>query len=201
MRRTTALLLLSCLIALALPESAAADKIARKTRARNFPTGWCPLTPADVLEFKATSSAATIRFVADKQPGQRIDNLYVVEKSLFQQSLVNDETCDDNGPDWGLFFNPLVTPGVFLETFATDANGWKLNKSSWDPGTGSLVLQPGGLGGVLVSGLKKGRTYVVGGWWSTEDEGAVLTLKVDTKGQLGCGPDAAVAGDLLTEEE
>lgn len=201
MRRTAALLLLSFLITLALPESAAADKIARKTRERRFPTGFCPLTAEDVLEFKATGSSATVRFVADRQPGQRIDNLYVVEKSFFEQNLVNDETCDDNGPDWGPFFNPLVTRGGFLETFDTDANGWKLNKSSWDQGTGSLALQPDGLGGVIVSGLQKGRRYIVGGWWSTEDEGAVLTLKVDTKGQLGCGRESLVADDLLLEEE
>lgn len=197
MRRTAPFLLLSCLIALALPQTAAADKITRKTRLRQFPTGLCPLSAADVLEFKATGSSATVRFVADRQPGQRIDNIYVVEKTFFQQSLVNDETCDDAGPDWGPFFNPLVTREGFLETFDTDANGWKLNKSSWDEGTGSLALQPDGLGGVIVSGLRKGRTYVVGGSWSTEDAGAVLTLKVDTKGTLGCGPEGLTAGDLL----
>ena len=201
MKRTAAFLLLSCLTALLLPEPAAADKITRKTRLRAFPTGWCPLTPADVLEFKATGSSATVRLVADRQPGQRLNDIYVVEKSFFQQNLVNDETCDDAGPDWGSFFNPLVTGALFLETFDGDANGWKLTKSSWDPGTGTLALQPNGLGGIIVSGLQKGRTYVVGARWWTEDEGAVLTLKVDTKGTLGCGPEGLVAGDLLLEED
>lgn len=203
MRRTAAFLFLSCMFALLLPELAAADKIARKSHERRFPSGWCPLPAEDVLEFKATGSSATIRFVADPKHEQAIDNIYVVEKALFQQSLINDDTCDDAG-DWGPFFNPLITRGGFLETFNADANGWKLNKSSWREDTGALYLQTNGLGGVIVSGLKKGRTYVVGASWFTDDqntEGAVLTLKVDTKGQLGCGPEGLAAGDLLLPED
>ena len=192
--------ILLCLAVL-LPELADADKLVHKSRERKYPFGWCPLVSEDVLlfQFKATSSSATIRLVADKRPGQRIDNIYVVEKSVFEENLVNDDTCDN-----GSTFDPLSGNALFVETFDSEANGWKLNGSSWALGSapeaensGALHLNPNGLGGVIVAGLKKGLTYVVGGWWYTDidnTEGAILTLKVDTKGQLGCGSDKSVAG-------
>jgi hypothetical protein len=209
MRIKAAIATLACLVALLVPERADADKVTRKTRDRKFPSGWCPLVSEDVMAFtfKATGSSATIRFVADNRPGQRIDDIYVVERSVFQANPVTDADCEN-----GSTFDPLSGEALFVETFDSEANGWKLNGSAWGPGSaptsagGALLLNPNGLGGVIVSGLKKGRTYVVGGWWYTEDEnteGAVLTLKVDTKGQLGCGPDGAVTGnlDLFSSDE
>ena len=193
---------LVCVVAL-LAETANADKLVRKTRDRTIPDGWCPLVAEDVLlfQFKATGNSATIRLVADNRPGQRIDNIYVVEKSVFEQNPVDDDEC--NG---GKTFDPFSGKAVFVETFDSEANGWKLNGSSWQSGSspegdedgGALYLDANGLGGVIVPGLKKGHTYVVGGWWYMEanPQGSVLTLKVDTKGQLGCGPEKSVTGDL-----
>lgn len=193
---------LACVAAL-VAETADADKLVRKSRERRIPDGWCPLVAEDVLifQFKATGSSATLRLVADNRPGQRIDNVYVVEKRVFEENLVDDDECNR-----GKTFDPLSGNAVFVETFDSEANGWKLNGSSWQPGSspqgdqagGALYLDANGLGGVIVPGLKKGRTYVVGGWWYMEanPQGSVLTLKVDTRGQLGCGPEKAVTGDL-----
>lgn len=208
MKTKAVVVALFCLAAL-LPEIASADKLVRKTGDRKTPSGWCPLVAEDVLlfQFKATSSSATIRLVADNRPGQRIDNVYVVEQSVFEQNLVNDDFCGN-----GSTFDPSNGNALFLETFDSEANGWKMNGSIWAPGSapstngsvGALHLNPNGLGGVIVAGLKKGRSYVVGGWWYTDPantEGAILTLKVDTKGTLGCGPEKSVAGDLFDLEE
>src|SRR5215210_3877659 len=116
---------LACLAVL-LPELANADKLVRKSRDRKIPDGWCPLVSEDVLifQFKATSSSATIRLAADNRPGQRIDNIYVVEKSVFEENLVDDDEC--NG---GKTFDPLNgNAAVFVETFDSEANAPHLER-------------------------------------------------------------------------
>jgi hypothetical protein len=213
MKRTaTVSFVLVCLAALLLPVAAEARKPLKldwRSLDRRFPSGWCPLVfPANLPEFKAEGSSATLRFVVDGRPGQRIDDVYVVEKSVYQANLVNDDNCGN-----GLVFNPgSGAPVAFFETFGSEANGWRPYLVSWgkgtDDGNGALFFQPTGLVAIVVSGLKKGTTYVVGASWYTDfenTEGAVLNIRVDPRGQLGCGTDSLVVqgaqSGLLTPDE
>lgn len=210
MKRTaTVPFVLVCLAALLLPVAAEARKPLKldwRSRDRQTPTGWCPLVFTSSLpEFKAEGSSATIRFVVDRRPGQRIDDVYVVEKSVYQANLVNDDLCDN-----GLVFDPRRgAPVAFFEPFDSEANGWRPYQAAWgrgeDDGNGALFFGPTGLVAIVVSGLQKGTTYVVGGSWYTDPDntvGAVLNIRVDPKGQLGCGPESIVfQGDLLSADE
>jgi hypothetical protein len=207
MKKTvTAAFVLACITALLLPGAAEARKPLKldwRSRDRQVPSGWCPLVfSSDLPEFKADGSSATIRFVVDRRPGQRIDDVYVVEKSVYLSNLEEDDLCDN-----GLFFDPESARVAFLETFDSEANGWRPYLASWDEDeddNGALFFEPTGLVAVVVSGLRKGTTYVVGGSWYTDPDntqGAVLNIRVDPRGQLGCGPDSVIAqgaqGDRL----
>jgi len=204
-------LLLACIAALFVTAVAEAKprkppKLDWRSRDRPFPFGWCPLTftPSNLPEFTAQGASATLRFVVDRRPGQRIDNVYVAEKSVFLENLATDTICDN-----GLTFDPFNAPVVFLETFDSEANGWRPYLTSWnkdDQGNGALAFEPTGLVAIVISGLKKGKTYVVGAEWYTDvdnTEGAILNIKVDPSGQLGCGPDKASvgAGELFSVDE
>jgi hypothetical protein len=186
--------ILACAAVLLFPDRSEAGKFSRRTRDRALPNAqWCPLAADEVLEFKADSSSAKIQFVATEREGQRVDNVFVVEKSVYQSRLIEDEDCNRES-DPRFVFDPLDgAPLLFLERFDADANGWKLNLASWQPDvgendTGALQLdESGGGGAIVVSGLQKGRTYVVGSWWYTESGEASFTIYVDTPGRIGCG--------------
>lgn len=197
-------IVLACLTALLLPDWAEAARKPPKTDwrspQRQFPSEWCPLVfTAPLPEFKAEGTSATVRFVVDGRPGQRIDDVYVVEKSVYQTHLTDDEECQN-----GKVFDPSSAPVAFLETFDSEANGWRPYQASWSreaDGNGALFFNPNGLVAIVVSGLQKGTTYVVGGSWYTDPDhtlGAVLNIRVDPSGQLGCGSDKA--GELLPDE-
>lgn len=203
----TAAIVYACLGALLLTAGAEAarkpPKLDWQSRDRQVPSGWCPLVfgSGPLPEFKADGTSATIRFVVDKNPGQRIDDVYIVEKSVYQSHLVSDDDCNN-----GLFFDPFRAPVAFLETFDFEANGWRPFRAGWDEedGNGALFFEEDGLVAIVASGLRKGTTYVVGATWYTDADhtrGAVLNIRVDPSGQLGCGPDKAGDFDLLFPDE
>jgi len=199
MKSKNAAIVCVCLGALLLATGAEAarkpPKLDWRSRDRQVPSGWCPLVFTGPLpEFTADGTSATVRFEVDGRSGQRLDEVYIVEKSVYQSNLVFDSECGN-----GFFFDPFRVRVTFLETFDSEANGWRPFRTRWDEdnGNGALFFDTNGLVAVVASGLKKGTTYVVGAQWYTDPDhtqGAVLNIRVDPSGQLGCGPEKA--GDL-----
>lgn len=180
-----------------LPEPADADKLRWRSRVRNFPVDWCLIEgdEANWRVFRTDTGVARITFTADQVPDQRIDNIYVVEKAVYDSLLNLAEFANVECTETPVYdFNATAGDEAFLATFDDGADGWELYGASWAPGSaprnpfgspdavgGSIRLDPGSTASVLVTGLQAGVDYVVGGWWSTQLEGQQLTVDVDTE--------------------
>jgi hypothetical protein len=145
---------------------------------------------------EAILSVAADNFTGPSWNAQVVDNLAVVPQSVFQAHQVvtpGYETCYDrpvgNPPTPGYDF-AAGAPEAYLNLFDTGAAGWDLgayafyNNSSSAPrdpaagadtGGGGLALGNTDDGAVratastLVTGLVPGTTYVVTGWWYTQN--------------------------------
>lgn len=183
-----------------LPDPAGADKLRWRSRVRNFPNNWCLIEGEDRLVFQAQSGAARITFTADQVPDQKIDNIYVVERVVYEGSLYPPEFANVQCFDTPVYdFNDLGTDEAFLATFDHGADGWELYGSSWDAESaprnplpfgdpnavgGSIRLDPGSSASVLITGLQPGVEYVVGGWWYTQLEGQQLTVDIESEPEI-----------------
>ncbi|MFL6198588.1 MAG: hypothetical protein ACJ76J_05405 [Thermoanaerobaculia bacterium] len=200
-------ILWTCIIAFVialLPEPANADKLRWRSRVRDFPSNWCLIEGEQRLVFQAEDSSARITITADDVPDQRIDNIYVVKRSIYESFLVDpflEETNVQCSETKVYNFNASGSNEAFLATFDSNANDWELNGASWNPESaprspigepdnvgGSIRLDPGNSASVLISGLQPGVEYVVGGWWFTQLEGQQLTIDVETEPEIALFP-------------
>jgi hypothetical protein len=179
------------LVSLALLLAPAVEGKTLKTRSqdRNIPNNasWCPLTPLvdgnDAFHFQADGPDAILTFAASARPGQRIADVFVVEAGVYEQGKSLEDPCISNREVFNL--PSRAGAAVFVERFATDANGWSLAGAGFAAnlvgprGGGSLALGPGGSASTLFTGLQKGRTYVVSCSWFGSP-GDALSLSVDT---------------------
>jgi hypothetical protein len=171
--------------ACALPSAVASDALAQtqqlnKTLERKFPEGYCPLP----TEFMGTFISATgiIRLTFSTENGydegldfhfyqQQLDNIVVLEASVFEANKVEHPNCFFDGSINGL--SPSVngsTPGVvFFDTFNPNTSpcAWdETDGATIDAGEGKMLLGTIGLGAVPVStSLTPNVPYVIAGDW------------------------------------
>ncbi|HEV8121887.1 MAG TPA: MopE-related protein [Candidatus Polarisedimenticolia bacterium] len=169
---------------------------------------WCPIDPALTLSFTATGPEAILsvsgnNFTGTNWNAQAVDDIAVVSQSVFQaHQLVTPgyETCysspgTPNTPGYDFVGG---SPEAYLNLFDANASGWDLGSFAYwngisaprDPSAGddvsggSLALGHTDDGSVPVTasthltGLVPGTTYVVTGWWYTQQL-TNLTLDVD----------------------
>ncbi|MFL6290971.1 MAG: hypothetical protein ACJ759_08770, partial [Thermoanaerobaculia bacterium] len=130
----------TCIIAFVialLPEPANADKLRWPSRVRdipNDPDAWCLIEGEQRLVFQAEDSSARITITADDVPDQRIDNIYVVKRSIYESFRVDPGDTNVQCFDTRVYdFNAPGSNEAFLATFGSNANGWELYGASWIP--------------------------------------------------------------------
>src|SRR5262245_34836438 len=115
---------------------------------RRYPAFWCPIDPALTLTFTAARSDAILTFATNNYTdgtwnGQSIDNIAVVEQSVFQANQFPTPGFGDcyfppgtsNTP--GYDFRAAGTPEVFLDLLDTNAAGWNLGRYGFFQNSGS----------------------------------------------------------------
>jgi hypothetical protein len=146
---------------------------------------------------------------------QMLDNLCVTPEATYQAhkgplDLTNPDfpECYSGAPVFETFYFHEAGPIPLLEKFDTDPGvaGWNLSNGAYwiqtrsgtnDPGTNTSPFTGGSLGlgleagpdsawtYVVVSGLTKGQTYRVTGWWNVQDvfiDQDLITLWVSVLG-------------------
>jgi len=152
--------------------------------------------PQAILSFSGDN------FTGASWNAQAVDNVAVVPQSVFQAHQVltpGYETCyttPAGSPNTKGYDFLGGSPEAYLNLFNTDASGWDLGPYGYynagssapiNPTTGTVSGGSLGLGntddgvvrvtaGTLVTGLVPGTTYVVTGWWYTQN---LTPLEID----------------------
>ncbi len=198
----------------------ATDSVAQslqKTLERKFPEAYCPLPTEFMGTFVSTTGSIRLSFETtngyDNGPDfvfyqQQLDNIVVLEASVFDANKLEHETCYfDGGINYlNPAFNPVGAVGVvFFDSFnpSTSPCAWdETDGATIDSGEGALKLGTIGLGAVpvttsvVISGLTPNVPYVIAGDWHARDfllpddcgpsEICVLVTVEDLAN--GCGP-------------